>query len=145
MLLKKRPLFEKFYDRFSGIFCCSRNIVNRNEYIYCYCHHCYCHCYCYCFSSQSCVLQFFFHIFQVVETAGLGDSFDTNMDATGRLTTQQPIKIIETYFATKSVLLTQWQCRRDFGRNNVPNRRTIQRLVAKFRESGSVADAPQRP
>ena len=24
----------------------------------------------------------FFHIFQVVETAGLGDSFDTNMDPT---------------------------------------------------------------
>ena len=38
MLLKKRPLFDKFYDKFFGIFCRSRNIVNRNEYIYCYCH-----------------------------------------------------------------------------------------------------------
>ena len=67
------------------------------------------------------------------------------MDPTGRYTTQQRIKIIEAYFATKSVLLTQRQCRKDFGRNNVPDRRTIQRLVAKFRETGSVADAPQRP
>ena len=63
------------------------------------------------------------------------------MDPTGRYTTQQRVKIIEAYFATKSVLLTQRQCRRDFGRNNVPDRRTIQRLVAKFRETGSVADA----
>ena len=67
------------------------------------------------------------------------------MDPTGRFTTQQPIKIIEAYFATKSVLLTQRQCRRDLGRNNVLDRRTIQRLVVKFRETGSVADAPQWP
>ena len=63
------------------------------------------------------------------------------MDPTGRYTTQQRVKIIEAYFATKTVLLTQRQCRRDFGRNNVPDRRTIQRLVAKFRETGSVTDA----
>ena len=62
------------------------------------------------------------------------------MDPTGRYTTQQRIKIIEGYFATKSVLLTQRQCRRDFGRNNVPVRRTIQHSVAKFRKTGSVAD-----
>ena len=83
----------------------------------------------------------FFHIFQVVQTAGLGDSFDTNMDPTGRDTKQQRIKIIEAYFAAKSVLLTQRQCRKDFGRNNVPTGRTIQRLVAKFQKTGSVADA----
>ena len=63
------------------------------------------------------------------------------MDPTGRYTTQQQIKIIMAYFATKSVLLTQRQCRRDLGRNNVPDRRTIQRLVAKFWKTGSVADA----
>ena len=61
----------------------------------------------FCFSSQSCVLQFFFHISQVVQTAG--------------------------------------QCRRDFGRNNVPDRRSIQHLVAKFGETANVADAAQRP
>ena len=54
--------------------------------------------------------------------------FDTNMDSTRRYTTQQRIKIIEAYFA-KSVLLTQRQCRKDFGRNNVPDGRTIQHLV----------------
>ena len=57
------------------------------------------------------------------------------MDPTGRYTTQQRIKIIEAYFTAKSVLLTQWQCRKDFGRNNVPDGRTIQRLVAKFRKT----------
>ena len=67
------------------------------------------------------------------------------MDPTGRFAKQQPIRIIEVHFATKSVLLTQQQCRRHFGRNSVPDRRTIQRLVAKFRETGSVADAPQKP
>ena len=56
------------------------------------------------------------------------------MDPTGRYTTQQRIKIIKAY-------LTQRQCWRDFDRNNVPDRGTIQRLVAIFRETGSVADA----
>ena len=63
------------------------------------------------------------------------------MDPTGRYTTQQRIKIIEAYFAAKSVLLKQRQCRKDFGRSNVPDGRTIQRLVVKFRKTGSVADA----
>ena len=31
--------------------------------------------------------------------------------------------------------------RKDFGRNNVPDEKTIQRLVAKFRKTASVADA----
>ena len=75
----------------------------------------------------------------------MGDSFDANTDPTGRFATQQRIKIIEAYFATKSVLLTERKCWRDFGRNNVLDRRAIQRLMAKFRETGSVADAPQRP
>ena len=86
-------------------------------------------------------ITIFFHIFQVVQKAGLGDSFDTNMDPTGRYTTQQRIKIIEAQFAAKSVLMTQRQCRKDFGRNNVPDEKTIQRLVAEFRKTGSVADA----
>ena len=63
------------------------------------------------------------------------------MDPTGRFTMQQQIKIIKAYFTTKSVLLTQLKCRRGFGKNNVSDRRTIQRLMAKFRETGSVADA----
>ena len=63
------------------------------------------------------------------------------MDPTGRYTTQQRIKIIEAYFATKSVLLTQRQSRRDLDRNNIPDRRRIQHLVAKCRKTGNVADA----
>ena len=52
----------------------------------------------------------------------------------------QGIKIIEAYFTAKSVLLTQWQCRKDFGRNSVPDGRTTQCLVAKFWKNGSVVD-----
>ena len=51
------------------------------------------------------------------------------------------MKSIKVYFAAKSVLRTQRQCRKDFGRNNVPDGRTIQCLVAKFQKTGSVADA----
>ena len=58
---------------------------------------------------------------------------------------QQQVIIIKVYSAIKSVLLTQRQGRRDFGRNNVPDRRSIQHLVAKFGETASVADAAQRP
>ena len=63
------------------------------------------------------------------------------MDTSERYTTQQQIKIIEAYFAAQSVVVTQWQCREDFGRNNVPDGRTIQHLVAKFRKTGIWTDA----
>ena len=63
------------------------------------------------------------------------------MERFGQYTTQQRTHIIEAYFATNYVLLTQRQCRREFGRNNVPHRRTIERLVAKFREIGNVVNA----
>ena len=63
------------------------------------------------------------------------------MDLSGSYTTQQRKKIIEVYFAAKSLLLTQRQCRKDLVRNSVPDGRTIQRLVAKSRTTGSVADA----
>ena len=72
------------------------------------------------------------------------------MDQSGRYTTQQRIKIIETYFAAKSVLKNSKNLPKNsdtaamqeyFGRNNVPYGRAIQRLVAKFRKTGSVADA----
>ena len=67
------------------------------------------------------------------------------MDPNERFTMQQQVKIIEAYLATKSVVLTQQQGRRDFGSNNVPDRRSIQRLVATFLETASEADATQRP
>ena len=67
------------------------------------------------------------------------------MDPNERFTTQQQVETIEAYLATKSVVLTQEQCRRDFGSNNVPDGSSIQRLVATFLETASVADAAQRP
>ena len=74
--------------------------------------------YLFCFSSQSCVLQFF-----PCFSGGVGSRperfFWHQYGSTGRFTTQQRVKIIEEYFATKSVLLTQRRCRRDLGRNNV--------------------------
>ena len=51
---------------------------------------------------------------------------------------QQRIKIVEAYFSTKSVVQIQRQYTRDFGRGRVPARRTIECLIAKFKETGSV-------
>jgi len=62
------------------------------------------------------------------------------MDNSGQYITQWRTKIVEAYFATKSVILTQRQCRRDFGGDKVPDKRTIERLVAKFRKTGSVTN-----
>ena len=62
------------------------------------------------------------------------------MDPPTRYTVQERIKIVEAYFATKSVVLTQRQFRRDFPRKNPPSRLTIRRLLEKFRETGSVGD-----
>lgn len=53
--------------------------------------------------------------------------------------TQQRIKIVEAYFVTKLVLLTQRQYRIYFGRNEVPDKKTTENLMAKFRETGNVA------
>jgi len=62
------------------------------------------------------------------------------MDNSGQYITQWRTKIVEAYFATKSVILTQRQCRRDFGRDKVPDKRAIERLVAKSRKTGSVTN-----
>ena len=62
------------------------------------------------------------------------------MDVSGRYTVQLRMKLVETYFATKLVVLTQRQCRKELGRDKVPDRKTIDHLVAKFCETGSVAN-----
>lgn len=62
------------------------------------------------------------------------------MDLNREYTIQQRIKIVEAYFATKSVVQTQRQYARDFGRGDVPARRIIERLIAKFKETGSVGN-----
>ena len=41
----------------------------------------------------------------------------------------------------RPILSKSAQCRKDFGRNNVPDGRTIQPLLAKFQKTGSVVDA----
>ena len=66
------------------------------------------------------------------------------MDPNRRYTIQQRIKIIEAYFAAKSVLLSHRLCRKGFGRNSVPDGRTMQHLVAKFQKTENVADAHKR-
>ena len=62
------------------------------------------------------------------------------MDPTTRYTVQERGKIVEAYFATKSVVLTQRQFRRDFPGRNPPSKLTIRHLLEKFRETGSVGD-----
>ena len=42
------------------------------------------------------------------------------------------------------MVMTHKQCRRNFDRNKVTDRRTIKRLAAKFRETASVANARKR-
>ncbi|KAK8372042.1 hypothetical protein O3P69_011893 [Scylla paramamosain] len=62
------------------------------------------------------------------------------MEQAVRYSVQERIKIVEVYFATKSVVQTQRQFRRDFPGRNAPTRLTIRRLLDKFRETGSVQD-----
>ena len=76
-----------------------------------------------------------------MKTLGLGNCLDSKMDVSMHYTAQQRIKIVETYFATKLVVLTQRQRAKELGRDKVPDRKMIERLVAKFRETGSVANA----
>ena len=92
------------------------------------------------FLPNAWVRRFWFS-FQVLKTVGLGNCLDSKMDFSGRYTVQQRIKIVGTYFAPKLVVLTQRQCRKELGRDKVPDRKTIERFVAKFRETESVANA----
>ena len=68
----------------------------------------------------------------MVKTVGIGNCLDSKRDVSGRYTVQQRIKIVGTYFVTKPVVLTQRKCRKELGRDKVPDRKTIKRLVAKF-------------
>ena len=62
------------------------------------------------------------------------------MDPTTRYTVQERLKIVEAYFATKSVVLTQRQFRRDFPGRNPPSKLTIRRILEKVKETGRVGD-----
>ena len=93
------------------------------------------------FSLPNVWFRIFCCIFQVVKTVGLGNCLDSKREVSGRYTVQQRIKIVGAYFVTKPVVLTQRKCRKELGRDKVPDRKTIKRLVAKFRETGNVANA----
>jgi len=56
------------------------------------------------------------------------------MDQAARYSVGERTKIVETYLATKSVVQTQRQFRRDFPDGNVLTGFTIQRPLHKFRE-----------
>ena len=55
-----------------------------------------------------------------------------------RYSVHERIKIVEACFTTKLVVQTQRQYRMDFPSRNIPTKLTIKRLLAKFRETGSV-------
>ena len=58
-----------------------------------------------------------------------------------RYTIQQRVEIVKIYYTNLcSVRQTFRQLRNNYGRNDRPTERTIQRIIAKFEESGSVTD-----
>lgn len=58
-----------------------------------------------------------------------------------RYTIQQRLLIVKAYYESNgSIVGTERRLRAVFGRNLAPAKRTIQRLMAKFEESGSVCD-----
>ena len=77
----------------------------------------------------------FLHNFQNRDT---DNSCDTTVDVNRQYRPQQRIQMLEAYFATKSVVQTHRQYVREFGRGNVPTRRTTERLVAKFQRLGGL-------
>jgi len=66
-------------------------------------------------------------------------SVETSVDQATRDSVQEWIKVVEAYFATKSLFQTQRQFRRTFPGRNSPTRFTIKRSLDKSSETGSVA------
>ena len=61
-----------------------------------------------------------------------------------KFSTKQLTKIIELYFENHcSIILTQKAYRRHYNVRQAPNQSTIDRLVKRFRQQGSVSDLPQ--
>jgi Helix-turn-helix domain (DUF4817) len=59
------------------------------------------------------------------------------------LTIQQRIKVVELFFAEKSIVRTQRAFCRLYSVRTAPTKRTILRLIDKFRCEGSVGDKPR--
>ena len=62
------------------------------------------------------------------------------MDVVHQFSVHERTKILESYFSTKSVVLTQRAFRREFPGRKVPCRKTITNIVEKFRNTGSVGN-----
>ena len=62
------------------------------------------------------------------------------MDPAVQYSVQERIKIVEAYFATKSLIQTQRQFSRGFPGRNAPTRVTVLYLLNTFKETGSVQD-----
>ena len=61
-----------------------------------------------------------------------------------KFSTKQLTKIIELYFENHcSIILTQKAYRRHYNVRQAPNQSTIDRLVKRFQQQGSVSDLPQ--
>ena len=60
-----------------------------------------------------------------------------------KFSTEQGTRIIELYFENRrSIILTQRAYRRHYNVRQAPNQITIDRLVKRFRQQGSVNDLP---
>ena len=64
--------------------------------------------------------------------------FDTKIDVVAQFSVHERSNILESYFSTKSVVLTQRKFCWEFPRRKTPCRKTITKIVKKFKNTGSV-------
>ena len=62
------------------------------------------------------------------------------MDVAVQFSVHERSKILESYFSTKLVVLTQREFRREFPGRKTPHKKTITKTVEKFRNTGSVGN-----
>ena len=62
------------------------------------------------------------------------------MEVTVQFSVQERLKILESYFSAKSVVVTQREFRREFPGRKTPCRKTITKIVEKCRNTGSVGN-----
>ena len=62
------------------------------------------------------------------------------MEVAAQVLVHERPKILESYFSTKSVVVTQREFRREFPGRNTPCKKTITKIVEKCRNTGSVGN-----
>ena len=62
------------------------------------------------------------------------------MEVAVQFSVHERSKILEIYFSTKSVVITQREFRREFLERKTPCRKRITKIVEKFRNTGSVGN-----